>query len=868
MRHFLFGVFILTQLACFGQIIENFNDGDFTGPFPLEWNGTDTNYVVNSNFELQLMDVGAATSYLYIEHGMSDLDDKEWQFWTDQNFSPSSANYGRFYLTATNLDLSSNPDGFYVELGVAGSSDSITLKKSVAGVDSIIAWGPAGQINSASDFPVTIRVIRHDSGIWDLYVDPTGGLSPTLVGGGSEGTAPPFGIYSGILNVYTASNDENFYYDDIYIGDEIVDLSAPVLVSATAIDEFNFDVLFDEALESNSAVLPANYSIVPPATVSQPGISTLDLDLVNPALVHVTTTSPLENGEVYTLNVTNVEDLNANVSGMQTTDFSWLIAEIPAPGDIVINEILFDELPVVGLPEEDYIEIYNRSNKIFNVDQWKLGDSADTTWTQGGTISAAWLLPGEYMILTNEIDSFPAATDVSGFTTFNLSGDDVVIWSDTGVELDRVSYTDDLLDDASIDGGVSYELINPNAPCTDESDWQLSTDASGGTPAAQNSVFDTIPDTTNPEIAFLLAIAPDGLIIDFNEGMDSTSLANAQFSFTPSLGISNSFVPSDPATSQILQFNQNLSGSQTYTIEIQNAADCWMNTTTLIGEFALPEIAVKGDLVINEILANPVTGGKDWIEIYNNSDKLIDLFNYQIANHDDDTISNLKQIEEHILIPPDDYVVLGEDIAQIAQYYTSVVPDNLYEMDLPSYNNDSGTVYLIQNNTVLDKVSYNEDWHFRLLDDLDGVTLERIDPDEKSSDGNNWHSAAETAGFGTPGMVNSQFYPVMANGDFNYTEDIVSPDSDGYQDVLQINFTMVEEGYVGHFTVYDDRGRLIARVVQSELLGSEGTFSWDGVNDDGNKASIGTYVGVFEAFQVSGGVVFSKRLPFVVAGRL
>jgi hypothetical protein len=237
-------------------------------------------------------------------------------------------------------------------------------------------------------------------------------------------------------------------------------------------------------------------------------------------------------------------------------------------------------------------------------------------------------------------------------------------------------------------------------------------------------------------------------------------------------------------------------------------------------------------------------------------------------NYDDDTISNLKQIEEHILIPADGYAVLGEDIAQIAQYYTSVVPDNLYEMDLPSYNNDSGTVYLIQNNAVLDRVSYDEDWHFRLLDDIDGVSLERIDPDGGSSDGNNWHSAAETAGFGTPGMLNSQFYPAMANGDFNYTEDVMSPDSDGYQDVLQINFTMVEEGYVGHFTVYDDRGRLIARVVESELLGSSGTFSWDGVNDDGTKASIGTYVGIFEAFQVDGGVVFTKRLPFVVAGKI
>ena len=220
------------------------------------------------------------------------------------------------------------------------------------------------------------------------------------------------------------------------------------------------------------------------------------------------------------------------------------------------------------------------------------------------------------------------------------------------------------------------------------------------------------------------------------------------------------------------------------------------------------------------------------------------------------------------MIGADEYIVLGEDISQIGQYYSSVVPDNLYETDLPSYSNDSGTVYLIHNNVVMDRVAYNDDWHFQLLDNTDGVSLERIDPIGSSSDGNNWHSAAEAIGFGTPGLVNSQFYPAIANGEFSYTNDVVSPDSDGYQDVLQINYEMIEAGYVGHFTVYDDRGRLITRVVESELLGASGTFTWGGVKEDGTKASIGTYVGVFEAFQLEGGIVFIKRKAFVVAGKI
>jgi len=46
---------------------------------------------------------------------------------------------------------------------------------------------------------------------------------------------------------------------------------------------------------------------------------------------------------------------------------------------------------------------------------------------------------------------------------------------------------------------------------------------------------------------------------------------------------------------------------------------------------------------------------------------------------------------------------------------------------------------------------------FPLLIYYDGVALERINPDVSSNDENNWHSAAESVGFGTPGYKNSQF---------------------------------------------------------------------------------------------------------------
>lgn len=856
MQHFLIGVFILTQLTCFGQIADNFSDGDFTSN--PTWTGTAVDYTINASNQLQLNNAGvAATSYLSTPHLLSTLDNKEWKFWTRQSFAPSSSNFGRIYLTSSSADLSTDPDGFYLQLGEVGATDAVRLFKVVGGVDTELAAGPVGQI--AASFIIGIRVVRDMSGNWSLYVDPAGGTNFGLVGSATD-AMNLLGTHSGIVNVYTASNATGFYYDDIYIGDEIVDLTPPVLISATAISSTLIDVLFDEPLDQATAQNNLNYSFNPALTVSN---STQDG--TNLGLVHLSLSAPMTNGQNYDLTTNNVADAAGNVSGAQTVNFSYLVADVPAAGDVIINEVMFDETPSFGQPLVEYVEIYNKSSKTFNVVNWKLGDASTN-----GTLQSAWLLPGGYMTLTKTtgVDSFSVATGVTSFPSLNNTGDDVVLRSDTGITIDSISYLDSWWNNSSITGGVSIERINPNDPCTDASDWTASTSPTGGTPGAQNSVFDSTPDTQSPQLSFLLALAPNFLEINYSEGMDSTALANATFSFSPALTVQSNYVLSDPASMHILEFGENIVGSQVYTIQIQNVGDCWLNMTTVSGNFALAENAVAGDLVINEILSDPVTNGQDWIEIYNTSDKLIDLINFNIGNIAGDTISNLKTITEHVLIGAGDYVVLGEDIIQIGQYYSSAVPTKFYEMDLPTYNNDSGTVILMYNNQVMDQVSYNSDWHFRLLDNTDGVSLERIDPIGPSNDGNNWHSAAEAIGFATPGRLNSQFYPAISNGEFSYTSDVVSPDSDGYQDVLQINYEMLEPGFIGHFTIYDDRGRLIARVVESELLGATGTFSWDGVNDENTKATIGTYVGVFEAFQPSGGIAFTQRKAFVVAGKI
>jgi hypothetical protein len=855
--YLLFSILVLKTFA-FGQVTEDFTDGDFsTNP---TWTGTTADYIVNSSQQLQLNNTIAATSYLSIPHQLTILNGKEWRFYIKQSFAGSGSNYGRVFLTADNADLTLAQNGYYLQFGEAGSIDAIRLYKLENGTSSVICSGSDGQI--VNSITASIRVKRSATGEWSVFADFTGGDSYVLQASGNE-TSTLLGTNFGFLNVYTASNATKFFYDNVYIGDEIFDVAPPVLDTVTVISENQIDVKFNEAITQASGELISNYSIAPSV-----GVASIAIDGTDPFLMHFTLSGNLVNGTTYSLTATNISDLANNVATSQTLTFQYLVSDIAQKGDVIITEFFPDPSPVIGLPEVEFVEIYNKSTKIFNIQGWKIGDASTD-----GTIGSAWLLPGEYKVLTAtaNVPLFTTTTAIqtTSFPSLNNAGDDVVLKDNNGIVLDKLSYTDDWYkDEIKTEGGFTLELINPNDPCSDEDNWIASNSTTGGTPGFVNSVNDLTPDTAEPTVDLLLALAPNFLEIHFSEGMDSISLVNAAMNFSPTLTIQNRFVQTTFPKVMTVQFNEVLVGSQIYNLTLENISDCSLNQSDFMGDFVLPESPQKGDLIINEILQNPKNGGQDWIELYNNSSKVLNLKDWQLANFDDDTIANFKTINDNYLLSPNEYVVVGKDSNFVKMNYPFAAVGTYVYVELPSYNNDSGTVYLIYNQEVIDRVSYLDEWHFDLLDDTDGVSLERIDPNGASSSEFNWHSAAESIGFASPGRKNSQYLPALTNGILSLTSEVISPDSDGFEDILQINYQMIEPGLLGKITIYDDRGRLIRTLFSNELLATSGFFTWDGTTDEQVKASIGVYVLIFEAFSTNGGLFFTNKLAVTVAGKL
>lgn len=843
------------------QVSDDFSDGDFSNN--PSWSGNTTDFIINANQELQLNNTIAGSSFLSLTHGLSSLQNHEWHFWVKQGFSPSSSNFGKIYLSADNSNLTMVQNGYYVLFGEANAVDAIRLFKLENGISTQLCSGVDGQI--ANSFTVGVKVILNASGTWELSADISGGTNYVSQGTANDPTILP-GSFFGYSCTYTSSNANKFFLDDVYIGDPILDLQAPILLQASVISPNQVDVLFNEALSSTTANDLANYAILPFNS-----FVTVQQDNMNPALVHLTTMFPLTNGNSYSLMTANLSDLAGNVTGNQAVSFDYLVADTAEKGDVIITEIFADPTPVIGLPEVEFVEIFNKTGKVFHLEDWSISDGSSN-----GTIGDFWLLPGSYIVLTANanVGLFTNVAGVTSFPSLNNAADQLTLTDNFGAKLDQLTYTDDWYQDINKkDGGYSLERINLNDPCSNFDNWSASNDPSGGSPGTINSIFSAAPDYQNPSLLSLIALNPNFLEVSFSEGMDSISLANTQITVSPSLSVLQTFIqevndnPNGPPQ-LIIQFNENFIASTTYQIQLGPVSDCWQNDTSFTGQFTLPEQAQAGDVIINEILSNPLNGGQDFIELYNRSSKVIDLKDWQIANYYNDTISNIKTISNHFILAPNSYVAISEDTSFLLANYPTSVSGRMIQMDMPSYNIDSGTVYLFFNSEQIDRVSYKEEWQFSLLDDFDGVSLERISTNGLSNESSNWHSAAESIGFATPGRVNSQFQYVGTTESISLQKDVFSPDQDGFEDVLVVNYAFEQSGLLAKVRIFDDFGREVKLLLSNELIGTTGFFTWDGVNADQAKSPIGIYIVLVEVFATDGSVILAKKIAFTLAGKL
>ena len=284
-----------------------------------------------------------------------------------------------------------------------------------------------------------------------------------------------------------------------------------------------------------------------------------------------------------------------------------------------------------------------------------------------------------------------------------------------------------------------------------------------------------------------------------------------------------------------------------------------LDEVIVFGEAKPAEPILPGELVINEVLFNPLEGGNDFVEIYNNSAKEISTNRLYLASRDSKLeLTQIQQLStSKRMLFPKNYLALTKDTNGVFPWFNIQCPECFLQMEkFPSYNNDKDYVVLLDEKMlVIDELFYTDKMHHPLLAEEKGISLERISFTQNTNELKNWHSASTTSGYGTPGYQNSQVeIENITDPKVTFSPESFSPNFDGYNDEYQIQYKLEKPGYIANISIFDAAGRFVMKLANNEIMGTSGTIVWNGEDQTGQRQNLGVYVILVEIFSTAGEV--------------
>ncbi|MFT5337228.1 MAG: hypothetical protein ACI9YL_001230, partial [Luteibaculaceae bacterium] len=389
----------------------------------------------------------------------------------------------------------------------------------------------------------------------------------------------------------------------------------------------------------------------------------------------------------------------------------------PIPGDLIISELMPDPSPPIGLPNQEYVEIFNTSSWIIPCDSFTLFKKT-SSWALGN----CFLFPETTLTLTPDPDTLPLSWSPPSWKSLLNTQDSLSIISQ-GIPIDIAQYTTK----TEVMDGRSLERVFSQLPCPPEEQWVLSEHESGGTPgeiSMSNEALYT-PQThlqTRPDSVFVNA---DLQIISVQEIWWNSVVSNFE--------IKNGDAQFPIPLSSFGQQNQ---------LEIQEVLFCNQVKTDLDSSFILGIQPLPRQLWLTEFLPdpNPTIGLADaeFIEITNSSNLHLQLDSVILqVNHSE------MQLPSYTLAPNSSLVLCSE--------IDSFPASNC--LDVPAWKtlpNSGATISLSTPNNLLDSVNYTA-----LQSQITGGrSLERHQL-SSCPDFLNWSSNSDSIG-GSPGAFVAQ----------------------------------------------------------------------------------------------------------------
>ena len=434
---------------------------------------------------------------------------------------------------------------------------------------------------------------------------------------------------------------------------------------------------------------------------------------------------------------------------------------------------------------------------------------------------------------------------MTGLPTLTNSGATLRLLNSDGTVIDEVTYSDRYYRSGTSDGGYALERSDVSKPCLlGASNLRSSLALAGGTPSAPNSDFP--PEELQPlRIESVIVAQPTLIQVTTNR-----ALTNPTRAFRLSDG--RAFMVMEGATPGLytLTLDQPISMGDLFELSLTLQAGSCVGgeardlTPTTLG---LADESRPSDWQLNEIMYDPLSGQGRWVELANVSDRLLSLDALTLARAmPDSSVISLFVMQAQPLVPAGRLVVLAADPATLLQQFPQTSGPLVAQTTVPTVtSNECLMLFDAVSEEIYFHVCYDDSWHNQAYASTDGVSLERISLDRAAQDPDNWTSAASTSGFGTPTSPNSQAAdPALAATEVGFTllNERLSPDGDGFEDLLSVQYVLDESELLARFMIVDPQGRPVFEPTEDRSLGRDGIWTWDGTNNDGEVVGIGTYI--------------------------
>lgn len=544
-----------------------------------------------------------------------------------------------------------------------------------------------------------------------------------------------------------------------------------------------------------------------------------------------------------------------SVAGGFVVLLAVLISWGPAEGRVVISEVMFD--PSGSEFYDEYIEIQNTGDGPVDLAGWKAGDGDEAdelVFGGGGSLlqpgAFGLILDAGYFANSTRYDPLPAAALIltvsdatlgnSGLS--NSAPERVVLVSSSGDTVGAMVYT------TGNRPGFSEEKIDPaggDGPDNwTDSRWE------GGTPGRANSVSPRDYDLALAMVSESPFPVPAGGSRDFVLAVENRGRrAASEFSVAVE-GISGwrrDFPGLGPA--EILRIEAPIGnvppGRHEYAARVAFDADEDPSnnqlTWTVLGGTG------PGAVVVNEVMASPLEGDPEWVELHNRSGQALDLIAWRI---DDAASSGGTFGREPLLLAPDAYLVVTEDVDR----FYSRFPDRTVHVVAPgrwARLNNSGDGVVVRDATggVVDRMSYDEA-------PVEGRSLERISGSGSGDDPQNWLTSTHRDG-ATPGRENS----VAQGSGIDAVQLLAEPNP--FYDRVEVRYLLPAPRAHVNLWVYDRSGHPVKSLLNAAEGGSRRRVTWDGTGEDGAPLKPGIYI-LFLETSVEGRI-FRTRAPVVFA---